>query len=162
MPTNTTPHLIGAIRNFLLAQPNLAALLTGGISDGQAARDDPAPYLVLELKDSSSLRLFGGRELYTATVSYSTFATGRATAESIGNLIRDLILPPDDQPAWSPLGIAEGWRDVNRQPAGGDSIEIDPENLRRAGRRHLGLQAADHLDSRSRIRIRINPACPPY
>ncbi len=123
----TTPHLIGAIRNFLLANTSLAEQLTGGIADGQVDRDEPAPYLVLASSDSTSLRLFGGLEIYTVTVTFSVFHTGRSTVESIANAIRDLILPVDDVAAWSPLGIADGWRDTNRQPAGGDSIEIDPE-----------------------------------
>jgi hypothetical protein len=121
------PHLVGAIRNFLLATPTIAGPLTGGIADSQAGRDDAAPYLVLQVKDSHSLRVFGGGEVYWATVWFEVFHTGRSTVESIANLIRDAILPPADQPAWSPLGIADGWIDTNRQPAGGDSIEIDPE-----------------------------------
>ena len=119
-------HLIGAIRSYLLAQP-VAGQLTGGIADGQVDRDEPAPYLVIEAKDSTHLRLFGGREVMTIAVAFSLFHTGRTTVETLANQVRDLILPVDDSPAWSPLVIADGWRDVNRQPAGGDSIEIDPE-----------------------------------
>ena len=124
---SSTPHLIGAIADFLESNAPLAAALTGGISDGQAGRDDPMPYLVLELKDSHSLKILGGREIYFGTVWFSVFNTGRTACEAVANQIRDLILPPDDVAAWSPLGIADGWRDTNRQPAGGDSIEIDPE-----------------------------------
>ena len=123
----TTPHLAGAIRNFLLGNPAIATQLTGGIADGQAARDTPLPYCVIEIKDSNSMRIFGGKEVYFATVFLSIFAAGRNTAETVGNAIRDAILPPDDEPAWSPLGLAEGWIDANRQPAGGESVEIDPE-----------------------------------
>jgi Protein of unknown function (DUF3168) len=121
------PHLVGAIRDHLLDSPNLVALLGSRIADGQAGRDDVLPYLVIEQKDASFLRLLGGKEVAFIVVHLAVFAAGRSTAESIGAEVRDLILPPDDIPTWSPLGIADGWRDVNRQPAGGDSIEIDPE-----------------------------------
>lgn len=122
-----TPHLIGAIADFLASNAPLAAALTGGISDGQAGRDDPMPYLVIEAKDSHSERFFGGCEIYTVVVWFSVSGTGRTSVEDLANQVRDLILPVDDIAAWSPLGIAGGWRDTNRQPAGGDSIEIDPE-----------------------------------
>ena len=122
-----TPHLVGTIRNFLLSDQPLASALTGGIADGQADRDTPTPYLILEQKDSTSLRLFGGREIYQATLWFSVFHTGRSTAEAIASQIRLLIFPDDDVAAWSPLGLTDGWTDTNRQPAGGDSIEIDPE-----------------------------------
>jgi Protein of unknown function (DUF3168) len=121
------PHLVGAIRDHLLESANLVALLGDRIADGQADRDQALPYLVIEVKDAQYLRVLGGKEIAFVTVWLSVFATGRATAESIGASVRDLILPVGDVPAWSPLGIADGWRDVNRQPAGGDSIEIDPE-----------------------------------
>jgi hypothetical protein len=123
----STPHLIGAIRNYLLAQPELVAVLPGGIADGQAGRDDPLAYMVLQQRDANYLRLFGGREIAFLHIEVSTFATTRSAVETAGNLARDILLPPDDQPAWSPIGIAGGWRDVNRQPAGGDAIEIDAE-----------------------------------
>lgn len=120
------PHLIGAIRDYLLTQP-VAASLSGGIADGQASRDSQLPYLVLEAKDSTSVRLFGGHEVYTASVFFSVFASTRSVAESLGNQIRHSILPPNDAPTWSALAIEGGWRDVNRQPAGGEAVEIDPE-----------------------------------
>lgn len=123
----STPHLIGAIRNFLLAQPTLVAQLTGGIADGQASRDTVMPYLVIQSKDLNPLRIGGGREIQFIRIEFATFAPTRSVVETIGNAIRDLILPTDDFPAWAPLAIAGGWSDTNRQPAGGDSIEIDAE-----------------------------------
>ncbi len=142
----TTPHLIGAIRNFLLANTSLAEQLTGGIADGQVDRDEPAPYLVLASSDSTSLRLFGGLEIYTVTVTFSVFHTGRSTVESIANAIRDLILPVDDVAAWSPLGIAAGRRRLDRDRPG------DPGRVRPGC---VELQTSDHLDSCTGIN-----ACP--
>lgn len=126
-------HLIGAIRDILLADASLSSRLPGGVADGQVDRDRELPYLVLESKDMTSLRLFGGSEIQFHRIECSVWATGRAQAESLGNQARDLILPPGDNPTWLPLAII-GWSDINRQPAGGDAIEVDPETRAAGGK----------------------------
>jgi hypothetical protein len=129
-------HLIGAIRDFLLDQDAIGEPLAGGVVNAQASRDQPLPYLVIEAKDLSTLRILGNREVATVRVECAVYAASAAEAETIGDLVRDAILPPGPGLArqWVPLPLATGWVDVNRQPAGGDSIEVDPEQRAAFGR----------------------------
>ncbi len=126
-PVGPPQHLVGAIRAFLLRDAAIMAQLTGGIADGQAPRDAASPYLVLESQDVETLRVFGNAEVQFVRVEFSVWATGRAIAESIGNAVRDAVLPPAGADPWVPLALLGGWSERNRQPAGGDSIAIDPE-----------------------------------
>lgn len=118
-------HLVGAIRAYLSAQPSLSALLKGGVADSAVDRDKALPYLVLSARDLQSTRVFTGGEVQIIRIEFAAMTKTRDSAETIGNLIRDLIIPRTGDAPWVPLLIAGGWQDVNRQPAGGDVIELD-------------------------------------
>jgi hypothetical protein len=128
-------HLIGAVRDYLLVQ--LAATpLAGKIVDNQADRDKGLPYLVLEQADSRSLLTFGNHEVRWASLVLTVVSTTREQAEALAWRVRDALYPPGVPPQeapWTPLALRDGWTDVGRVPAGGESVEIDPETRAAGG-----------------------------
>jgi hypothetical protein len=119
-------HLTGALIAYLEGASPWSAAIAGGVRSSQADRDRPTPYVVVEKVDESTLQVFGGRYLDTRTMLLSLYSTDRVEAETLGNQMRDLLLPTRDFTPPSLL-FAEGI-DGGRWRAGGDTIDLDEEH----------------------------------